>query len=379
MTHQEKIWFARVEDKVFGPVALHTLQHWAATGGITASVEITRESKGKDPTGPWQPAGDLSDLSLEWQVQDPDGNAYDACHVLALREEVLEGRVQPFWDIIHLPTGERYQVVDALCSALLEQNQILEVKMADTLARLHNFEILGPTAEADPLGDSEPSPDNWGEVMRARDQSAREAEKWKKFYDEELVRNRTREAELLAQIDELRAWQRKASERIKALERRRTQLEEASLLPGAEQVGGQDRDLRRAYQELRMQLDQLTSALDLRRHEMEAAQDRLQEVDAQLVHEREARKQEVEREKTLRLEAREHLTRIEQAHIDLTRSYRDLNERMIRLRNSMEAPDRVPLQRDAATESNKPTQSTPVTPDDVPPPPLPGKLKIKLT
>ncbi|MCC5847670.1 MAG: hypothetical protein JJU29_06195 [Verrucomicrobia bacterium] len=378
MDKNAKIWFVQTEEKVFGPAALHTLQHWAATGGMTASTGVSQNEN-----GPWSPAGDMQELALEWQVMTPDGETFDACHVLALREEVLNNQVEPFWDIVHLPTGETYQVVDALCSALLEQNQILEEQVAETLTRLHNLETIGP--ESLSSGDKTPSvtgdgDEDWGEVMRERDRLAREAEKWKRFYEDELERNQTREKELLAQIDELRAWQRKAAERIKSLERRRAQLEQATMLPGARDVTGEDQDLRHAYQELRVQLDQLMESLELRNRQIESARERIEEAEAHLRRERENRKEEVAREKALQEDAAAHLTRLEQAHVDLTRSYRDLNERMIRLRNQMEAPSKVSLSRESSEASPGEKRKAPPSakPDD-PSAPKSGKLKIKLT
>ncbi len=378
MNKDAKIWFVQTEEKVFGPAALHTLQHWAATGGVTASTGISRNEE-----GPWSPAGDMPELALEWQVMTPEGDAFDACHVLALREEVLNSQVEPFWEIVHLPTGETYQVVDALCSALLEQNQILEEQVAETLTRLHNLETIGPESPSTEKAESSEDED-WGEVMRERDRLAREAEKWKRFYEDELERNQTREKELLAQNDELRAWQRKAAERIKSLERRRAQLEQAAMLPGARDVAGEDQDLRHAYQELRVQLDQLMESLELRNRQIESAKEQIEEAEAHLRRERESRKEEVAREKALQEDAAAHLNRLEQAHVDLTRSYRDLNERMIRLRNQMEAPSKVSLSRDNGGE---PPETPPGDKGKTPPSaksgdpaaPKPGKLKIKLT
>lgn len=357
MANTPTTWHVRIEDKLHGPVDLHTLQHWAATGGITAWAQVAPAAD-----GPWTPAAELDELEMHWQVIDDDGEKFHPCHVLALRGEVESGNIQPFWDVVHLPTGERYQVVDALCSALLEQNKIIEERLAR-----HTPPATGAGA-ADTPGD-------WTSLMRDLDQQKRDAEKWKRLYEDELERNQTRERELLNQIEELRGWQRKASERIKALERRRTQLEQINALPTADDVQGGDRDLHEVYQELRLQMDHLTQALELRNQQLESSREQLHESESALRHEREQRETERETEREQRAESDALLTRLEQAHIDLTRSYRELNERMIRMRNDLEAPTRIPLNRND-TPAAQPAK------EPAPPPPEParaGRVKIKLT
>lgn len=352
-------WHARIDGKTHGPVDLPTLQHWAATGGITAWTEV-----GGSPEGPWTPAADLDALEMHWQVMDEEGEKFHPCHVLALRGEVEAGNIQPFWDVVHLPTGETYQVVDALCSALMEQNKILEQRLARS-------------AVPPPPSSGEDMPGDWSTLMRELDHQKRDSKKWKRLYEDELERNQIRERELQNQIEELRGWQRKASERIKALERRRTQLEELNTLPEAGEVQGGDRDLREAYQELRVQMDHLVQSLELRNQQLESTRETLRGLEDTLRTERVQRADERDIDRSQRAETEAQLTRLEQAHIDLTRSYRDLNERMIRLRNEMELPTRIPLNRDAHPPAEEASpEKTPSPPDTTS---RTGRVKIKLT
>jgi hypothetical protein len=358
-------WYARIADEQFGPVALTTLQHWASTGSLHGGCEVA-----PSPDGPWQSAAEVPALQMEWQIIHPQGDPYELCHILSLRTEMESGEVEPDWEVVHLPTGERHPAVNALCSALIAQNHILEKQLVADFVRIRDLETVGTATQATEGVETSAPAENWSEHMRERDQFAREAAKWRQLYDEAQETMTARETAWEAERDELKEWGRKSTERIRALERRRNQLEEMQNLVSARAASGEDPDLRQAYQELRLQLDHLMESLDLRNRQLESVQIRLSESEEELKLERSRRTEEREREQALREEALTQLNRIEEAHRDLTRAYRDLNERMIRLRNQMEAPAPVAAaQIPAAPPSAPPSQA----------PAAPGKVKIKLT
>jgi len=369
-------WFVLQENRTYGPANLHTLQHWAARGNLSAEAKI-----GPAAEGPWTPARDLTELELDWQVIDDAGASYHPCHILALRGEVESGNIQPFWKVKHLPSGEEYTLVDALCSALLDQNRILEHQVAGLYAKVRNLETVGAeAAAAAKTGEMPNSPEDWSLLMRERDRSAKEAEKWKRFYDDEMARNQNRESELAVQLEDLRDQLRKSAERIKSLERRRGQLEELMVHPAGPVQEGGDRDLRQAYQEIRMQMELLLESLSLKDRELEVSAARLHQADEQLRTEQVRHQSEQRREQELQKAVRDQLTKVEQAHRDLIRSYRDLNERMIRLRNQLEAPSLVPLNRGRSdTYRAYDSPSLPPQAYDTASPAAPGRVKIKLT
>jgi len=349
-------WYARAQERTYGPIPFSTLQHWAALGGITAEAVLARTAE-----GPWSPAGDMEELDLHWQLRNPAGEVFYACHILALRDELRDGNVGADWKVTHLPSGEQFPLVDAMCSALLDQNRILEQRLEDAVRAISDFQTRTRPGLPDPEESGPISHEQWQAVLRERDQQDREATKWRRFFDGEVARNQVREAELQQQTDELRAWQRRASERIKALERRRAQLEALLLAPAAEDVEGNDRDLRSAYQELRQQMDHLVESLDLRTRQWEAAQEELREVENRVRLERNVAEESVAREREMALKSQGQLTRLEQAHADLTRSYRELNDRLIRLRNQVEGPARQPLTRGQAEAEPKAPARAPET------------------
>lgn len=381
-------WYARIDEEQFGPVALTTLQHWASTGSLHGGSEIATS-----PDGPWQSAAELPELQMEWQILHPEGDPYELCHILALRTEMESGEVEPNWEVVHVPTGESYPAVNALCSALISQNHILEKQLVENFVRIRDLETVGAAKPATEEAETSAPSENWSEQMKERDQFAREAAKWKQLYEETRETMEAREIAWEAERDELKEWGRKSAERIRALERRRSQLEEMQSVVSSRTATGGDPDLREAYQELRLQLDHLMESLDLRNRQLESVQIRLTESEEELRLERSRRTEEREREQALREEALAQLNRIEEAHRDLTRSYRDLNERMIRLRNQMEAPAPVAAPQIAANPADgkpsdplrKPAQSgNPDAATVSPPAPAPaqgppGKVKIKLT
>lgn len=317
MPDTDTLYFFRNGDEPpIGPVHLPTLKHRAALGEIDGATGIANAQN-----GPWTPADRLHDLELDWQVQDENGQPLPSCHVLALRAKVENEDVQPFWEIIHLPTGEDYQVVDALCSALLEQNRRLET-------RLLSLEDAAP----DPLPESRDDADP-RELRLHRDEAVREAEKWKRLYDDEIARNRDREVELLQQIEDLNAWQRKAAERIKALERRRGQLEELMKQAPSLTADKEDRDLSRAYQELQLQLEHLIDSLHLRARELDEAREENRELTLQYAQTRSEWEASLESQREIHADTLAQLSKLEQAHTDLIREYRELNHRFIERRH----------------------------------------------
>lgn len=337
MSDATPTYFLRDEgdDTPRGPVHLSTLQHRAALGEIDGDTPIA-----KSADGPWAPARQLRGLELDWQVQEEEGNKLPPCHVLALRGKVERGEVQPFWEVFHLPTGEDYQVVDALCSALLEQNRRLE-------DRLRNTAAPEPEADSNAIEDDA----NPRELRIRRDEAMHEAAKWKRLYDDEIGRNRDREEELLEQIEELRAWQRKAAERIKALERRRGQLEELmKKAPSVAEDG--DRELSRAYQELQLQLEHLIDSLHLRARELEEAREENRELSLQAAHTRNDLESSLESQREIHADTLEQLSKLEQAHTDLIREYRELNHRFIQYRNRAPEPAE---ETDTAPEASAPS------------------------
>lgn len=124
MKNDELSWYLQQEESSEGPLAFLELKQRAFAGQILGTTKVSN-----GVGGPWADASTIEELELNWVIL-PEGQPPMApCHVLALRGWVEHGDVEPFWDIQHTPSGDTYEVVDALCSALLTQNRILETRL----------------------------------------------------------------------------------------------------------------------------------------------------------------------------------------------------------------------------------------------------------
>lgn len=355
-------WYVKSNNDVFGPFRPQELMQQACNGILVGDSLISADSE-----GPWLKAESLQTLEMEWQVTPEGQDPMPRCHIMALRSWVEDEKVQPFWDILHIPTGEKYDVVDALCSALLSQNHLLE----DHIANL--------TEQSGNVSDSSEPLSGLQETIIQLDQAKKEAAKWKSLYEDEIKRNESHEQELQQSNEELRAWQRKAAERIKAFQRRQVSYDEARQQ--ADNLGdlAGDRDLTEAYQELHLQMTHLMDSLQLKSQLLDEARDHAKEYKLQLRRERKMAEEKVEQVSQLHEDTLDQLNRLEQGHLQLTRSFRELNDRLIKLRNKI--PSEAPAQ-------NETPAPTPKTEDPVSETKAPGKgtsnsgsagTKIKMT
>lgn len=345
MPDSSPTYFLKSTDGIQGPVHVETLRHRAMIGDLNGDTLIASSEE-----GPWIAASKLSELELDWRVQDEEGRDRPLTHILALRGQVESGDVQPFWDIIHEPSGEDYQVVDALCSALLAQNKVLESKVLE-----NNLQSPTPSSESVP-SEAPQDEQDLRSLHVARDEALHESAKLKRLYEDEVARNRDREQSLQQQVEELRTWQRKGSDKIRALERRGEQLEELLRVPGNESKdAGNDRDLTTAYHELQLQLELLMDSLHLRSGQLEDERERNNELALQLNVERTTHQEELEEKKALQSETLDQLSKLEQGHTDLIRAYRELHDRFLQVRNQP-----------AATAPSESDSEKPAAPSAVP-------------
>lgn len=366
-TETQSQWYIQSNSDNRGPFSLTELMQQACTGKLNGNTLVSMDNE----EGPWMKAETLEALELEWQVQPEEGPPLPRCHALALREGVENESIQPYWTILHVPSGETYDVVDALCSALLTQNRLLEAHIHD------GSRPNAPPSDAD--GDPDPM-----QQRLALDQAKKEAAKWQSLYQDEFSRNEQQERKLREEVEELRAWQRNAAERIKAMERRRVQEKEDGMSTSLPEGFSGDRDLALAYQELRVQLTHLLDSLELKSRQLDESRSQMKELAFQLRKERQSAREQVEYVSQLHEDTLDQLNQLEQAHIHLTRSYRDLNDRAIRMRNEMKEE---PAPSPSSTSSAAPEKNENQPPPPPPPGPAPdrskgkekGPVKLKMT
>ena len=348
-------WYVKNDSGVLGPFHAQDLLQQACIGALVGEDELSA-----NPKGPWLKAETLASLEMDWQVRPENADPLPRCHVLALRNWVEEEVVQPYWDILHLPTGERYDVVDALCSALLAQNHALEDRMTLLSGKSENT-VAESNVEL-----------SHQDIRIQMDHAKKEAAKWQRLYDDEIKRNESQEQELGQDNASLRDWQRKASERIKALERRQVTYDETRLNANALEDFAGDRDLAQAYQELQLQTSHLLESLQLKSRQLDEIREQAKELKLALRLERQQAEEKVDRVSQLHEDTLDQLNRIEQAHTHLTRSYRELNDRLIQSRNQM---DRSPQAPKATAPVSPPAAPAPTPVANKPD----GPVKIKMT
>ncbi len=93
-------WYLRKSDStVYGPVEESILTSWAASGRIMPDDQVSPDRK------TWQPAPSLTSLHMEWMLELGDGERFGPLHVLALAELVRDETVlpgQPVTNTVHL-------------------------------------------------------------------------------------------------------------------------------------------------------------------------------------------------------------------------------------------------------------------------------------
>ncbi len=375
MSHVSRLWFLRKENgAVYGPVAEEVLAAWAADGRVAPEDFISPDQI------IWTPPNELPSLGMEWMIELGPGLEYGPAHERALLALVDEGAVEPPVRLRNIHTGE-VRVVGAPphkgdtqritaeaapptkpVAGAIESSAPVPTPAEDRATLSGSADGLVATMEAVATdtaiaeipsdagaGASEPSTPNtvpstqpgpstpartlsWQKVAHERDFYEKEAARWQALYEQE----RTAYQDLQRQYDELA--QRAEQERLEwdrerdQLRRRITELEE-ELGRAAERNRSADAQLVEAYHELIHNFELLSSQVMAKDQEIQTLRG---EVDA-LRRERDTQWEEIQhsrrREAELLQQTRQRLEELEHAHLELLRSYRDLNDRYIRLRS----------------------------------------------
>ena len=197
-------------------------------------------------------------------------------------------------------------------------------------------------AAQDATPDARPNPttSEWKDMAGKRDFFEKETNKWKRMYADLHTASQKREGELAARIEQLRHEDLAVRTQLEEVQRSSRKLEQTLKQIGdttvfhtdAEAAAAQRAALFDAYNELSRRCETLMDQLDAKSLEVndvmqsharsqEEAEHRLQTMESHLAKERE----EADR-------ARKRALQLEEDHIQLLRSFRDLNDRYIRLR-----------------------------------------------
>ncbi|MBP7830782.1 MAG: DUF4339 domain-containing protein [Kiritimatiellae bacterium] len=298
-------WYLKQPDgQVYGPHDEDTLRQWAEDGRIGPGDLITQDQRH------WYPAADLTSLEMNWTVRLPDGSLYGPLHVQALAVLIESGEVAGDTEIVNRQTSQT------------------------TTAQALLGERAAPAAAPAP-----PLQATWKDLAQSRDFHDHEARKWKNLYEQERDRAAAQDEELSRQLAELRESELAARIQLEQAERQVARLTEEKRLREAEleETGGADPMARamtwmKAYQDLSARYDSLMSQFTAKAHELQEARDAGARVEEETQQRLRLMESVVQREKDEAQQARKRLAEVEDSHLQLVKSYRELNDRYIRAR-----------------------------------------------
>jgi len=339
-------WYLKKSDgSVYGPVSLDVLTAWAAEGRIAPGETVSPDRR------TWRTASELPELEMNWLVELEDGSFYGPIHASAAAEAVQRGSLAFGTVLLHRTSRERKLAGELLCRILLEK-----------LDAVQNQPDQQPPAGAPP---------GWKELALERDALRREVTKWRHLHEQEVREREHLEERLAETVRALHEEQRSSHSEIAELRRRLQALQQQPPVPPptgqAPQGESDSAALREAYEGLRRTNENLLRDLNARSAEIEKlAREKIQQC-------RDSENRIRRLEEDLR-EARENaeqtriqLAELQQTHLQLVHSYREMNERMILMRSS--APQKTPA---APPPSPTPQSKQPAPPPSGPPAPPPS-------
>lgn len=381
-TTPSRFWFLRKDSGAeYGPVAESVLADWARAGRVAPEDFVSADRVA------WIASPDLAALDMVWMLELEDGASYGPAHRGAFESMLAEGALSPPIRLRNVKTGETVTIgagaeaapaapsaAEAAPPAHKGDTQRLAAaaapspppaERAEAEAGTANAKTATPTAAEPPpardaalspppapalkpAGDpaaktaAEPPPPPpaasestqiWPAIARERDRFEREAARWKTMYEQaaaagEMLSRRVEDLTAALERDRLAADAERDD-----LRRRVAELENA-LDRAVQRAGAVDARLVESYHELVRNYEILTAQFEAKNDDLRRAQEEA----AALRRERDAHVQMLEeqarRDRTAAEEVQRRLAEIEHAHLELLKSYRDMNDRFIRMRDA---------------------------------------------
>jgi predicted nucleic acid-binding Zn-ribbon protein len=304
-------WYLRKEDKaIYGPVTLEMLKAWAASGRIVPGDEVSTDQQ------QWQPASAVSELGMEWWLDMGDGERFGPVHVMALAELVRDGTAPLHQAVQHASQGTVCTVAEAIAPALLantspeavDETAHLRAALSKAEAQIHALEHRPP-----------PPPDP--ELISLRAALTRAEARIVELEKEAGAEARAEQQRLQHELAQARA-------QIFELEAKGQTLDKIQMADGTVDAA----TLLQSYRELSHNYDRLLGKLNDKSDELAAAEQSHARVVKDLNLQLDSAHESAHKDRRDLDEARARLAALEHTHVDVVRSYRDLNDRYIRLR-----------------------------------------------
>lgn len=355
-------WFIKKEDgSSFGPIDLAELREWAAEGRVAPEDQISTDQHN------WSPSHENRDLHMDWTIDFEDGSTYGPIHLLAFADFMAEGIVRLDSEITNIRHEVSYALGEVLLPALVRSNTNLRTAIDELRSELSHsvehskdvFEKAQYPAEKTEV-DKDLLPTSKEDVSEAKmsekpaatikdvAKEHKRSERWEKLYRDEVEKAEQRDAELnnalreqANQILELTTELDDAKSKLHNLEKMQREVEKIEELSKSGDENKFDalksnyKQLMESYNQISLQYEQLSKHLEEQSNEIEDL--RSAKSSAQEMADRRTREslEEVHRERQEADKARAKLSRIEKEHNELLKSYREMNDQMIRMRQQV--------------------------------------------
>lgn len=327
-------WYLRKPSgEIYGPKGLSELVAWATDGRIAPDDELSSDQKN------WKSAPSVPELGLLYGIQLEDRSTYGPVHMQVINDLLLEGDIQSTTLIQHSQTAETRAASDWLIPYLVQQRAHDRNTIDDLRGQLESAERRLESAEISAAKQEDTEPTDVRDIPK-------EVLKWQRLYQTERDQRMEAEDRLQKQILNLKtdlqsAYSEKdrslyrASQAEKKLKRLRQANETQPSAAGEGGIqGSTDSSVNESYQRLRENYDEILKQLQDQNEELtrlravrpaqrsSAADLRVKEMEEQLAYERSSRD-----------DALARLADLEQTHMKLLKSFRDMNDQFIRLRD----------------------------------------------
>lgn len=323
-------WYLRKSDGTrFGPVEDDAVLQWAREGRI-----VPEDSLSADGTTWFAPAV-AEDLGMDWYIPLQDGTPYGPIHALVLGELVEQQQLGIDDQIAHKTTRETRRVCEVLVPALRQYAASLRDSLAEEAAR--STKLDQELARRPPPGEDTKAHERLRTELKAARTTIEEHDKeilrLKQLLDEERAAINGRETDLQNRIKEL---QESELNLLKTLETTREKAVLAEKKSGG--ASGDYSSIVQSYDDLSKNYDLLMEQFSAKSTDLAAAFATVDKLKRETEERANRLEETLKREREEAEVGRLRLQKAEEAHLELVRSYRELNDRYIRFRQKVENP-----------------------------------------
>lgn len=380
-------WYLRKSDGTeYGPAGMDALREWAEDGRIAPEDQLS-----EDRTN-WRQAPSVEGLEMEYEIVLDGGDTYGPLHVLALRELIDDGSITLATAIRHIDTQEVKSAAERLLSVYVRRNtqllaRIDEMSEQHTALALHTTELAAEKTDLEQkvgeltetvesleqrLLDAPTPPPKTKEKQETStfisgDSSLKDVQKWKVLYESERTQRLESEEKSAAenrdlrhQLHETQSARDRLNYRVNQLEKNLEEMQSALEGSGMD-YSASPTAVMESYQHLSDNYDSLLEQLNEKSEDLNSLREARDQVEQEAGTRIRSIEERLYREREEADKARKRLAELENAHMEIVRSFRDLNDRYIRLRQqSPSGPPPPPRQ------ASSPPKTTSAKPENDP-------------